>query len=206
MKGKSQAFWLDLRSLPHGLQGKQWKLSIQFVTTTNLKRLYIYLVLVVFIYALTLVVLRSTTMIRWLFQHDLCISPDLTFYINILWCNLSNCTVSLPITVKIVSQFKYCTVFYFKLVIYAGPNTNSRKVTEYGGNTLGYGSRSVLGTGWPKDLVKVRKIITHRMVCYMNYRHINCLIYLLFLYWSRTEASCWNYDSVHWVWFLHKHS
>lgn len=44
----------------------------------------------------------------------------------------------------------------FQLVIYAGPNTNSRKVTEYGGNTLGYGSRSVLGTGWPKDLVKVR--------------------------------------------------
>lgn len=42
-----------------------------------------------------------------------------------------------------------------KLVIYAGPNTNSRKVAEYGGNTLGYGSRSVLGTGWPKDLVKV---------------------------------------------------
>ncbi|XP_049722943.1 probable E3 ubiquitin-protein ligase HECTD4 isoform X3 [Elephas maximus indicus] len=42
-----------------------------------------------------------------------------------------------------------------KLVIYAGPNTNSRKVAEYGGNALGYGSRSVLGTGWPKDLVKV---------------------------------------------------
>lgn len=39
--------------------------------------------------------------------------------------------------------------------MYAGPNTNSRKVAEYGGNTLGYGSRSVLGTGWPKDLVKV---------------------------------------------------
>ncbi|XP_026544984.1 probable E3 ubiquitin-protein ligase HECTD4 [Notechis scutatus] len=44
---------------------------------------------------------------------------------------------------------------YDKLVIYAGPNTNSRKVAEYGGNILGYGSRSVLGTGWPKDLVKV---------------------------------------------------
>ncbi|XP_067256066.1 probable E3 ubiquitin-protein ligase HECTD4 isoform X7 [Chanodichthys erythropterus] len=44
---------------------------------------------------------------------------------------------------------------YDKLVIYAGPNTNSRKVSEYGGNTMGYGSRSVLGTGWPKDLVKV---------------------------------------------------
>lgn len=47
-----------------------------------------------------------------------------------------------------------------KLVIYAGPNTNSRKVAEYGGNTLGYGSRSVLGTGWPKDLVKVRYLVT----------------------------------------------
>lgn len=46
----------------------------------------------------------------------------------------------------------------FQLVIYAGPNTNSRKVTEYGGNTLGYGSRSVLGTGWPKDLVKVTEV------------------------------------------------
>uniref|UniRef100_A0A671K5X4 Probable E3 ubiquitin-protein ligase HECTD4 n=1 Tax=Sinocyclocheilus anshuiensis TaxID=1608454 RepID=A0A671K5X4_9TELE len=45
---------------------------------------------------------------------------------------------------------------YDKLVVYAGPNTNSRKVSEYGGNTMGYGSRSVLGTGWPKDLVKVR--------------------------------------------------
>uniref|UniRef100_A0A8C5PCF1 HECT domain E3 ubiquitin protein ligase 4 n=1 Tax=Leptobrachium leishanense TaxID=445787 RepID=A0A8C5PCF1_9ANUR len=57
------------------------------------------------------------------------------------------------------SQYDYDKVttqhFVFHLVIYAGPNTNSRKVAEYGGNTLGYGSRSVLGTGWPKDLVKV---------------------------------------------------
>lgn len=44
---------------------------------------------------------------------------------------------------------------YDKLVICAGPSTSSRKVAEYGGNTLGYGSRSVLGAGWPKDLVKV---------------------------------------------------
>ncbi|XP_055995500.1 probable E3 ubiquitin-protein ligase HECTD4 isoform X2 [Ostrea edulis] len=44
---------------------------------------------------------------------------------------------------------------YDKLVIYAGPTTNSRKVLEYGGNTFGFGSRSVLGSGWPKDLVKV---------------------------------------------------
>uniref|UniRef100_A0A3B4X5L2 HECT domain-containing protein n=1 Tax=Seriola lalandi dorsalis TaxID=1841481 RepID=A0A3B4X5L2_SERLL len=53
------------------------------------------------------------------------------------------------------SQYDYDKVMTLTLVIYAGPNTNSRKVTEYGGNTLGYGSRSVLGTGWPKDLVKV---------------------------------------------------
>lgn len=68
------------------------------------------------------------------------------------------------------SQFKCCTVLFcfFKLVIYAGPNTNSRKVIEYGGNTLGYGSRSVLGTGWPKDLVKVRKMSAHRLVCCMD--------------------------------------
>ena len=43
----------------------------------------------------------------------------------------------------------------FQLIIYAGPNTNAKKVAEYGGNTYGFGSRSVLGSGWPKDLVKV---------------------------------------------------
>jgi len=42
-----------------------------------------------------------------------------------------------------------------QLVIYAGPTTSSKKVAEYGGNTFGFGSRSVLGSGWPKDLVKV---------------------------------------------------
>lgn len=169
MKGKSQAFWQALRFLPHGLLGKQWKLSIQFVITTNLKRPCTSLVLVVSIYALTLVALHSTTMIRCLFQHELCFQQLCTCF---MFC--------LPITVKCVIaecmwlwcskilsdlsdrkrhfQFKCCYVLYFKLVIYAGPNTNSRKVTEYGGNTLGYGSRSVLGTGWPKDLVKVRKI------------------------------------------------
>ena len=44
---------------------------------------------------------------------------------------------------------------YDKLVVYAGPNASAKKVAEYGGNTFGYGSRSVLGSGWPKDLVKV---------------------------------------------------
>ncbi|XP_038054835.1 probable E3 ubiquitin-protein ligase HECTD4 isoform X2 [Patiria miniata] len=44
---------------------------------------------------------------------------------------------------------------YDKVIVYAGPNSSSRKVAEYGGNTFGFGSRSVLGSGWPKDLVKV---------------------------------------------------
>eukprot|EP00092_Neocalanus_flemingeri_P030552 GFUD01033172.1.p1 GENE.GFUD01033172.1~~GFUD01033172.1.p1 ORF type:complete len:4225 (-),score=861.78 GFUD01033172.1:307-12981(-) len=44
---------------------------------------------------------------------------------------------------------------YDKLALHAGPSTNSRKVGEYGGNTFGYGSRSVLGAGWPKDIMKI---------------------------------------------------
>lgn len=44
---------------------------------------------------------------------------------------------------------------YDKVVVYAGENASSPKVAEYGGNTHGFGSRSVLGKGWPKDLVKV---------------------------------------------------
>ena len=48
-----------------------------------------------------------------------------------------------------------CLCLCFQLVMYAGPTTNSKKVAEYGGNTFGFGSRSVLGSGWPKDLVKV---------------------------------------------------
>lgn len=42
--------------------------------------------------------------------------------------------------------------------MYAGDSTWAPKVSEYGGNTHGFGSRSVLGKGWPKDLVKVIKI------------------------------------------------
>lgn len=62
----------------------------------------------------------------------------------------------------VVAGFHQSSSLMFQLVLYAGPNTNSRKVTEYGGNTLGYGSRSVLGTGWPKDLVKVNKNLHKR--------------------------------------------
>ncbi len=46
---------------------------------------------------------------------------------------------------------------YDKVLVYAGDSTGSTKVAEYGGNTHGFGSRSVLGKGWPKDLVKVRR-------------------------------------------------
>ncbi|WAR02868.1 HECD4-like protein [Mya arenaria] len=43
---------------------------------------------------------------------------------------------------------------YDKMILYAGANTTSKKLAEYGGNTFGFGSRSVLGSGWPKDLVR----------------------------------------------------
>ena len=33
--------------------------------------------------------------------------------------------------------------------------SGARKFGEYGGNTLGYGSKSVLGSGWPNDTIKV---------------------------------------------------
>ena len=42
-----------------------------------------------------------------------------------------------------------------QVIIYAGASTSSRKVAEYGGNTYGFGSRSVLGSGWPTDQIKV---------------------------------------------------
>ena len=45
---------------------------------------------------------------------------------------------------------------YDKVIVFAGDSPAGTKVAEYGGNTHGFGSRSVLGKGWPKDLVKVR--------------------------------------------------
>ena len=44
-----------------------------------------------------------------------------------------------------------------QVLVYAGDSPKCPKVAEYGGNTHGFGSRSVLGKGWPKDLVKVMK-------------------------------------------------
>ena len=45
---------------------------------------------------------------------------------------------------------------YDKVIVYSGDAPSAPKVAEYGGNTHGFGSRSVLGKGWPKDIVKVR--------------------------------------------------
>ena len=47
---------------------------------------------------------------------------------------------------------------YDKVVVYSGDSPSAPRVAEYGGNTHGFGSRSVLGKGWPKDLVKVQRV------------------------------------------------
>lgn len=39
--------------------------------------------------------------------------------------------------------------------MYAGRNAFAPKLCEYGGNTFGVGSSSVLGQGWPREPVKV---------------------------------------------------
>ena len=44
---------------------------------------------------------------------------------------------------------------YDRVVISSGSGSSARKVAEYGGNTAGFGSRSVFGKGWPKDIVRV---------------------------------------------------
>ena len=42
-----------------------------------------------------------------------------------------------------------------QVVLYAGRSVSSRKVCEYGGNTLGCGNNTVLAGGWPKEAVIV---------------------------------------------------
>ena len=43
-------------------------------------------------------------------------------------------------------------------MVYAGGDNSCPKVGEYGGNSFGYGGRSVVKTGWPKDIVKVHAL------------------------------------------------
>lgn len=65
---------------------------------------------------------------------------------------------------------------YDKVVVYAGDSPAAPKVAEYGGNTHGFGSRSVLGKGWPKDLVKVHHVA--HMLFYMYTQTLKDTTYL----------------------------
>ena len=55
--------------------------------------------------------------------------------------------------------------------MYASETTTGSKVAEYGGNTHGFGSRSVLGKGWPTDLVKV-----------LDHTHFTSNLYILYIF------------------------
>jgi len=61
---------------------------------------------------------------------------------------------------------------YDKVIVYAGDSTTAPKVAEYGGNTHGFGSRSVLGKGWPKDLVKVGTKTHPSLLMFMGNMHL----------------------------------
>ena len=61
--------------------------------------------------------------------------------------------------------------------MYSGDSPSAPRVAEYGGNTHGFGSRGVLGKGWPKDLVKVRTCII--LSLYICDECIYCIIFLI---------------------------
>lgn len=155
MNARSLGFWLDWRFLLHGLLGRQSRQFTQWGIITNSRRQYTFQEPAACTFALTLAVPHSMITTRY--------CPPQQF--NAI------CAISFTPTLWLCIYFnKHCiSSVIFQLVIYAGPNTNSRKVTEYGGNTLGYGSRSVLGTGWPKDLVKVN--MQHK-ITYIQYSYI----------------------------------
>eukprot|EP00048_Salpingoeca_helianthica_P002631 m.58943 g.58943 ORF g.58943 m.58943 type:complete len:4152 (-) comp12215_c0_seq1:28-12483(-) len=44
---------------------------------------------------------------------------------------------------------------YDRVVVHAGVTTAAKKVAEFGGNTAGFGSRSVYGQGWPRRPLRV---------------------------------------------------
>ena len=61
----------------------------------------------------------------------------------------------------IMTKWFYVQVSFFCYLMqqsadyYMSLGPGNRKIGEYGGNTLGFGSKSVLGAGWPKDVIKV---------------------------------------------------
>ena len=58
---------------------------------------------------------------------------------------------------------------YDKVIVYSGDSPSAPRVAEYGGNTHGFGSRSVLGKGWPKDLVKVCQCYYYNYLTFYMY-------------------------------------
>ena len=68
-------------------------------------------------------------------------------------------TVTLPGATHLYLMFdRRCSTQYDydKLCVHAGKTTTAaNKVLEFGGNTYGYGSKTVLGGGWPKECLKV---------------------------------------------------
>ena len=89
--------------------------------------------------------------------------------------------------INIVYKKDKCTIkifnFFFKVIVYAGPGIQGKKVIEYGGNSFGYGSRSVLGNGWPKDLVKVKTIAYFELGTPVSHAHVFSFISVsLFLF------------------------
>ena len=65
---------------------------------------------------------------------------------------------SLPFPFTLSLLFYYIIIIIIILLIYRSKCIQvapPSKVAEYSGNTNGFGSHSVLGKGWPKELVKV---------------------------------------------------
>ena len=68
-------------------------------------------------------------------------------------------TVTLPGAAHLYLAFdRRCSTQYDydKLCVHAGKTaTAANKAAEFGGNTYGYGSKTVLGDGWPKECLKI---------------------------------------------------
>ena len=61
--------------------------------------------------------------------------------------------------------------------MYSCDSPSSSKVVEYSCNTNGFGSHSVLGKGWPKELVKV--LYFNMYMCTCTY---TCMYMCMYIY------------------------
>ena len=99
--------------------------------------------------------------------------------LRFLFCFAYKLCVSLPLSLSLFLKFFHFPHFY-SLILYNIPplllhyyfyyyspyllvqvysGGSCSKVVEYSGNTNGFVSHSVLGKGWPKELVKVKCIL-----------------------------------------------